>query len=29
VTWMVNQPTAGGAFAWQMAANGIAKTGTF
>lgn len=29
VTWLVNQPVAGGAVAWQMAANGTGKSGTF
>lgn len=29
VTWIVNQPTAGGPWAWQMAANGAGKSGTF
>lgn len=29
VTWIVNQPLAGPSYAWQMAANGIGKTGTF
>jgi hypothetical protein len=28
VTWIVNQPVAGPS-AWQMAANGVAKSGTF
>ena len=29
VTWMVNQPIANGPYAWQMAANGVSKSGTF
>lgn len=29
ITWIVNQPTGSGPYSWQMAANGIAKTGTF
>ena len=29
VTWIVNQPVASGPYAWQMAANGTGKTGTF
>lgn len=28
ITWIVNQPVAG-PYAWQMAANGVAKSGTF
>lgn len=29
ITWMVNQPTGQTTYAWQMVANGVAKTGTF
>jgi hypothetical protein len=29
VTWLINQPTVGGLYSWQMAANGISKVGTF
>jgi hypothetical protein len=29
ITWIVNQPVAAGPFAWQMAANGVSKSGTF
>jgi hypothetical protein len=29
VTWLVNQPTGQTSYAWQMAANGVLKTGTF
>jgi hypothetical protein len=28
ITWIVNQPAAG-PYAWQMAANGVGKQGTF
>ena len=28
VTWLVTQPVAG-PYSWQMAANGVAKSGTF
>jgi hypothetical protein len=29
ITWIVNQPTGQTAYSWQMAANGVGKTGTF
>lgn len=29
VTWIVNQPTGQANFSWQMAANGVGKSGTF
>lgn len=29
ITWMVNQPTGQTTVAWQMAANGVSKSGTF
>jgi hypothetical protein len=29
VTWIVNQPTGQTSFSWQMAANGVGKSGTF
>jgi len=29
VTWIVTLPTAGGSYNWQMAANGVGKTGAF
>src|SRR5450759_5240422 len=29
ITWLVNQPQGQTAYAWQMAANGVSKQGTF
>ena len=29
ITWLVNQPTGQTSFTWQMAANGVGKSGTF
>ena len=29
VTWIVNQPTGQTMYSWQMAANGVGKSGTF
>jgi hypothetical protein len=29
VTWIVNQPTGQSNYSWQMAANGVGKSGTF
>ena|ERR1035437_6470555 len=29
ITWIVNQPAQASTFAWQMAANGASKQGTF
>lgn len=29
VTWLLKQPAAGGPITWEIAANGVMKTGTF
>jgi hypothetical protein len=29
ITWIVQQPTGQTAYSWQMAANGVGKSGTF